>query len=56
VLINKPEGIITRRLCIRGNLALKMGGFDFKVKGLEDLTKGELTDKTSLHAMFLFNH
>jgi hypothetical protein len=34
---------------------LKVGDFDLIIKGLTDLSRDEITDKTSLRAMFLFN-
>lgn len=51
-----PEGIITRRLCIRGKSTLKFDKFNFTIKGLDNLSRSVITDKTILRAMFLFNH
>lgn len=36
-------------------LGVKNGGFDFTIKGLEDLSSDAVSDKTSLRALFLFN-
>ena len=43
------------RHCIKEKLMLKVVDFNFKIKELEDFTKDEIIDKTSLRAMFLLN-